>query len=211
MVDRYAEAKIFNLRNNPLDTIINDNFFVEINGLQINGGPIKIEGCSNRLATPLNITTCAINDSCDFYFPYIQAQAGNVTIPENRLIEGTIVVTTGMNGCALEVRYRNDCYTFYHDANGIRMPNLSVGEVRVCRITSDDYWDDNYQILNLPNIQAYPIVQFVCVFRHSFWHVGAFGLYLVGNDFQSKTIVDTFCPKHGKYRGYFNENISEII
>lgn len=217
MPDVLAENLIFQLRNNPANAIVTNNYFLETVNLPHNilgiGGMFNITGRSENINnTPmvyLDATESNVGSSI-YYFPYIQQNAGNVSIPDFNIPEGTIAATGGMNGCALEVRYYNKAYYFYHDANGVNMPPMRDGEVQLCRITSPDYWNNNAAVLAVQS-QSTPIVQFICIYRHGCWHIGAFGLCLRGNDFQRKTIVSTFVPKRGNYRGYFNHQGGNII
>ena len=217
MPDVLAENLIFQLRNEPANAIIANNYFLETVDLPhdriINDGVFNITGRLARVNDfPIVHLDATVNDigSPIYYFPYIRQKAGNVSIPNINIPEGTIVATGGMNGCALEVRYYNDAYYFYHDANGVNMPLMKDGEVQLCRITSTDYWNEDAAMLAVQN-QSTPIVQFVCIYRHKRWHIGAFGLCIRGNDFQRKTIVGTFMPNRGNYRGCFNHEEGNVI
>ena len=70
-----------------------------------------------------------------------------------------------------------------------------------------NYWNNNIAGQSTFYI---PTIQFVCVYKAGFWHVGASGIYYTGNDFASKEIKGVFVPEGGKYRGYFNDTIHLI-
>lgn len=60
------------------------------------------------------------DNGTDWYYPYIQEGLNIINyarIPVGQP-PGTLVLTTGMNGCALQVNKENDEYIFIHDANG---------------------------------------------------------------------------------------------
>lgn len=77
----------------------------------------------------------------DWLFPYINTSDGGVgvcVVPAGQ-VDGTLVVTGGMNGCSLQVNKSGDDFYFYHDNNGRSMKGkLTPGEV-VCRVDYKDY------------------------------------------------------------------------
>ncbi len=79
--------------------------------------------------------------SGDYLFPYINSDQGGVgvcVVPAGRA-NGTLVVTGGMNGCALEVNKSGSDFYFYHDNNSTSLKGkLTPGEV-VCRVNYKDY------------------------------------------------------------------------
>jgi len=60
-----------------------------------------------------------------FFIPYSHGEARYCDIPRGRP-NGTLVVTTPMNGCALEVHRRTTGNRFYHDADGNSMPAVDA-------------------------------------------------------------------------------------
>lgn len=77
----------------------------------------------------------------DWFYPYINGPDGGVgvcVVPIGQP-EGTLVVTGGMNGCALQVNRSGNNFYFYHDLNGRSLQGkLTPGEV-VCRVEYKDY------------------------------------------------------------------------
>lgn len=131
----------------------------------------------------------------DFYFPYVWQCAGNVCVANPE--EEAVVVTSPMNGCAVEVRYWHNQYIFYHDTNGKCMGKANPAGTLVCRIEAKAYWDERYGEC-APD--ALPVVQFIFVFKDQRWHVGAFGMQIDRNN----DVCKTFVPVGGKYRGTFS-------
>jgi hypothetical protein len=125
-------------------------------------------------------------------------------------MRGAIAITTGMNGCALEVVFKNGNYVFYHDRNASSMGSVAVpGGVGTicCRIGPDSYWDATWanQVFSQQQVPQY---QFVCVFVGNFWHVGCFRV--ASNN--AGTVVHSGGPGLGpnigsSYVGYFNQSI----
>lgn len=190
------------LRNNPRQTAKNNIFYVNTINMAVAqvGGSVRITPEIKNGITVLNISSNISPNGTDYYFPYIRG-AGEVTVvpPPNNNLEGTIVVTGGMNGCALEATVRNNQFVFYHDQNGSAMARVRNAGRTVCSITANSYWPEGMQFQS----HQYPIVQFVCIYRNSFWHVVCFGLLTNGGH----NVNGGFEPKGGRYRGYFNDNI----
>ena len=193
------------LRTNPQTVLSSEHFFVDTRNLVQTplGCTVQI---NEQLKNGVVYGDSANNHSTDFYFPYVQGNAGYVGI-QTPVQDGTVVVTGGMNGCALEVCYLNDNYYFYHDANGSNMHKQRNVGTQVCRIEAGNYWNNNIAGQSTFYI---PTIQFVCVYKAGFWHVGASGIYYTGNDFASKEIKGVFVAEGGKYRGYFNDTIHLI-
>ena len=193
------------LRTNPQTVLSSEHFFVDTRNLVQTplGCTVQI---NEQLKNGVFYWDIANHQSTDFYFPYVQGNAGYVGI-QTPIQDGTVVVTGGMNGCALEVCYLNDNYYFYHDANGSNMHKQRNVGTQVCRIEAGNYWNNNIAGQSTFYI---PTIQFVCVYKAGFWHVGASGIYYTGNDFASKEIKGVFVPEGGKYRGYFNDTIHLI-
>lgn len=188
---------LMRLRTNPTQDALYKAFYVDVSGMagaQI-GGPVRISHEEQHGITVLKITP----GGSDYYFPYVRG-VGQVTVgPVGRIPEGTIVVTGGMNGCALEVTVRNNQFVFYHDQNGVSMRGVWNAGRTVCRITEAAYWPTHFVMAQT----RYPIVQFICVYRYGFWHVLGYGIYTNGGNVP----VAGFPPRDGIYRGYFNDNI----
>ena len=101
-----------------------------------------------------------------------------------------------MDGCALEVCQKGEEYWFYHDSDGNSMHKVHDPGRRLCRITSEEYWDDAFDNMR---IDVIPYVQFICVYQRPFWHVGSFGIKL-GNH---SAIEGVFTANTGNYVGCF--------
>lgn len=75
------------------------------------------------------------NGAGDYFFPYRADRALHCDVPKG-LPDGTLVVTFGMNGCALEVHGGLRHNRFYHDADG----KVLQGEREAkCRVTREMY------------------------------------------------------------------------
>lgn len=184
------------LRNNPKKTIESSFIFLDSAITGNDGCRVEISESYKDNVNVLSITPS--ENSKDYFFPYIQANAGHVSVqPE----DGTIVLTPPMNGCALEVRYFHNNYIFYHDANGKNMDKVECKGVLCCRIEAKDYWDDSYA--KYPEI-ALPAVQFVCVYYGQKWYVGAFGIQYKPTGNGKHEACDVFIPINGRYRGCFS-------
>jgi hypothetical protein len=79
--------------------------------------------------------------SGDFFFPYVGPDKGGVgvcIVPMGQR-DGVMVVTGGMNGCALQVNWSDNSFYFYHDTDGKNLRNkLTPGEV-ICSVNYDQY------------------------------------------------------------------------
>ena len=143
----------------------------------------------------------------DYYFPYGPVPAGVIVpaAPGN----GTIAITTGMNGCALEVVVKNGDYVFYHDTNGNRMGQVRVAGgvgTLVCRIDDSNYWDNTWAS-HIVQQGLIPQYQFVCVFRGNYWHVCCFR-FATTRGLAPQIMRDgPGLGINGAYIGYFNQNV----
>ncbi|MEM9460887.1 MAG: hypothetical protein AAGF11_42380 [Myxococcota bacterium] len=100
----------------------------------------KIGDGSYALTTTPTVNHGPINH---YYFPYRSEGEGGVgecSVPRGSA-NGTVVVTGGMNGCALQVNRGNDNQLrFYHDANGRSLRRRSdIGGAVLCRIPYGTY------------------------------------------------------------------------
>ncbi|WP_141113187.1 hypothetical protein [Chromobacterium haemolyticum] len=80
----------------------------------------------------------------DYYFPYIPKSVGKCTAPSGAP-KGTIVMTGGMNGCALQVDRNGNDYIFMHDANGA---HATTNNNTICRVTEKDYYGPGRTFVN---------------------------------------------------------------
>jgi hypothetical protein len=83
----------------------------------------------------------------DYFYPYVNGNpgVGECTVPVGRAANGAMVVTGGMNGCALQVNRVGNNFVFYHDNNGnslAQMMPAAQGQV-ACRVTFNDYAGGN--------------------------------------------------------------------
>lgn len=197
------------LRISPQDAIYRGNFYMDLSGCgcygtQV-GSAIKITEESDRDYVYCRCT--CIGNGTDYYFPFVKGRAANVTVQATSLAEGAIVTTVGMNGCALEVRYSQGSYIFYHDSDGNSMSDTTAQGHQVCRITANDYWDDvAYKEYMDMYFGQWIACQFICVYSKGIWHVGCFGFSFDGSNKIQKIIA----PRNGKYRGFFNDTTSVI-
>jgi hypothetical protein len=102
-------------------------------------GGVCLLGCESAGGNIYKLT--ANQGQGDWLFPYINTAGGGVgvcVVPAGQ-VDGTIVVTGGMNGCSLQVNKSGNDFYFYHDNNGNSMKGkLTPGEV-VCRVDYKDY------------------------------------------------------------------------
>lgn len=102
------------------------------------GGPCAI-ACDPANGAVYKLT--AKQGHGDYFFPYVHVTSGGVgvcIVPAGQP-NGTMVMTGGMNGCALQVNRSGTDFYFYHDANGQSMVGkLTPGEV-VCRVEYKSY------------------------------------------------------------------------
>lgn len=195
------------LRVNPIATITNHDIYVDVKLMGTRpGGPIIITENDYTIYSYFMIQSA--QNGTDYYYPFIPRNVGDIR--NVNPIDGTVVVTAGMNGCALEVRHSNNGYHFYHDADGKYMSTVCNPGTRVCRIEASAYWDDRFMISYKAMQFAQPAICFICVYKNGLWHVGAFGFRFKFNPNGEDTINSCFVPKNGKYRGYFNDTICLI-
>jgi hypothetical protein len=102
------------------------------------GGPCAIS-CKSANGAVYQLT--AKQGQGDYFFPYVHVTSGGVgvcIVPVGQA-EGTMVVTGGMNGCALQVNRSGTDFYFYHDANGTSMMGKLTPGTVVCRVNYDSY------------------------------------------------------------------------
>lgn len=143
----------------------------------------------------------------DFYFPYGPVPQG-VTAPAAPG-NGAIAITTGMNGCALEVVVKNGNYVFYHDTNGKRMGLVHVAGgvgTTVCRVEAASYWDNAWanHVFQQGRIPQY---QFLCVFHGNYWHVACFRFATTPGLAPQVVHGGPRLVLNGSYIGYFNQTV----
>lgn len=198
------------LRRDPEYILRNQYFFLDYNirHYGIEGGTVLLSPNDDSIPnlTRINIVPLTPSlDGDDLFFPYVNQGAGFVVA--NRLFEGMIVITSQMNGCALDVRYKEGKYVFYHDANGRNMPSNPSPGRQLCRIEDNYYWGD--ELTDVTRGCTMGVVQFVCVYSRGFWHVGAFGFAITQKDRSTHivNIVKKVPLKHGNtYIGCFNDS-----
>lgn len=99
------------------------------------------------------ITPSHLNDSVfrlraepgvgDYFFPYTTGslsatRTGRCEVPFG-LPNGTIVLTSGMNGCSLQVNKHDGYFMFYHDKNGNQLQHEPYTGAPVCRVDWRSY------------------------------------------------------------------------
>ena len=133
---------------------------------------------------PVLFKVRAFSNPCgdDCYFPYVDG-VGRVDVPEYKLVCRPIVITDGMNGCALEVRqFEDGSFRFYHDKNCLHADEIAKdGGKRICRIEADGYMSADYtreldrKAAKVKELQ-FPAVFFMCVYAEGCWHLLASGV-----------------------------------
>lgn len=143
----------------------------------------------------------------DFYFPYLNGRNGfgHVIVPEVNLVNGSIAITDGMNGCALEIfaNKKERTYLFYHNQDGGNPINPGMdGYVRICRITSRAYLpNDIHRWMTEKGVNPFrcsPSIQFLCVYNtylpnNPRWTIIACGVF-----FYQDKILGKFVPVNSK-------------
>jgi len=221
------------LRDDPFSEIQKSYFFFPMDGLPTLDPDHMTQGIRGRLSEKsyrslrdryysvfkLQFTQEA--NGTDYYFPYTfgtDGGFGSVAIPYDEVQNGTIAITGGMNGCALEVRADNERrqYVFYHDTNGNNHNAIErIGGELICRIDADAYYgreviDEADRLHN--RYPYYPInwvVLFICVYHKSYWMVVASGVYHYGNDVQGVFIPTDHTepvPRQKSFYGIFNND-----
>jgi len=135
-----SHSVMANLRTNPDATLLNHGFLVESSvytTVTIGGGCTPV--CSHLSG---QVYKLAVGKGAgDWFYPYINATQGGVgvcIVPVGQA-EGTLALTGGMNGCALQVNKSGNDFYFYHDSNGESLKGkLTPGDV-VCRVAYRDY------------------------------------------------------------------------
>lgn len=168
---------------------------------EVKGQPIgtSVLITEERTSMAVLLSASATSLGRDYFFPYKGSTAGKVSVPHPS--DGTIAITIGMTGCALEIRKTENDYVFYHDADGNALSRLHEVGKTIYRIESADYWTDEMEEIAKENPCA---VQFMCVYASGKWHIGCFGFELSreNNDRGHKTILQCLTPKSGrKYLG----------
>lgn len=207
------------LKADPQIAINNNHYYLEPSVYSSELG-VNFLLTSNGNIHRLSMLQAYTNYCEGYYFPYKSiglGEIGHISLPAGRIFDGAIAITSGMNGCALEVRYEKKeskemgivsegIYHFYHDANGRQEKLMEKNATTVCRISNDTYWPPQKQInaLMIKYKGSIPTVQFICIYRHGYWHVVCCGFFLGLRNGTSSEIVATFDPLGGKYRGRFN-------
>ena len=125
--------------------IVKDEFFSS----SFRGGACHLK-CTKVGDDAYELSTMPLGDHGPihhYYFPYRSEGEGGVgecSVPIGAP-NGTIVVTGGMNGCALQVNRGTDNQLhFYHDANGKSLQKRQdVGGTVLCRVPYETYSPDD--------------------------------------------------------------------
>ena len=164
---------LHDLRQDPAQILSTEAFFVKPFVLDYNIPLGFSVTCEEKIVNTVNYLSIKNNiNGRDFYFPWKHNYAAYVGVSNPR--DGCIVMTAGMNGCALEVRYSDGRYYFYHDDGGRSMNTANNQFQTICRITENSYL--NIRALEQGvKIHANTIYQFICVYLNYSWHVGCMG------------------------------------
>jgi hypothetical protein len=136
------------LKLNPTSAFGQYGFVVNIPYAMLGGSCSISSKVAKGNVHHLNVS---IGGGPDYFFPYVSAGTlglvngvGCCDVPQNAPV-GTLVVTGGMNGCALQVSSISGNYRFFHDANGTSLAGSAIDPGNhVCRV---DY--KSYDTLNL--------------------------------------------------------------
>jgi len=145
---RDGPLKLSKLRMDPTSAVADYGFVVagsDSYDHTIEGGPCTIE--CKYLGNNIYKLTPSGRSGSDYYFPYVSQNlnggVGQCRVPAGAA-DGTIVLTGAMNGCSLDVRRSGPDWLFRHDANGLAMASLPLGDPRrsgdaKCRIDVGHY------------------------------------------------------------------------
>ena len=198
------------LRANPENAIINNDFFVDVRGFPTTpeghqrcelGGAVTLQESQQGGVTRLTLRP----GGTDFFFPWVNRGVGEVTVPINQP-DGTIIVTGGMNGCALQVNKNSSNLIFYHDADSRYLGDLKQPEGdRVCRLEPDLYMKVPYGeniALKMGDGAAF-LYQMLCVRHTGKWKIVYSGIIIrPGIDMP---ISRAFQPGVSKFLASFEE------
>ncbi len=211
------------LRDDPEAAIQRYDYMVDAQGFPLEatdnahheiGGRVRLIGTMENGVT--RITQNPQGGVEAFYFPWVNRGVGEVKVPLG-MPDGTLVVTGGMNGCAIEVRKQDDQLIFYHDGD-----NQSLGEgkvvqpigVRLCRIEPDQYMSENNGEKEVRkdwerNIQGTSyLYQMLCVRHDKRWILVYSGI-IVGPGI-STPIIRSFNPGESKVLAKFDEQAGDV-
>lgn len=137
-----GEAVLALLRKNPSDACRKYSFKVQLpQDPQTVGGRCTVR-CEPLGKEVYKLIVTSVENGGDWYFPYVNTGGGvgECAVPIGQT-PGTLALTGGMNGCALQVNRDAQNFYFYHDLNGTTLAQRSLappGE-RVCRVDSSRY------------------------------------------------------------------------
>lgn len=109
--------------------------------------------------TIYNILVSKNENSRDYFFPYVttgqgRPPVGMVNVPIG-LPQGTIVMTGGLNGCALQVNQNNGYLLFCHDLDGKYIPSAFSPQGQILsRVTFRDYGINDILLRNTIDIEV---------------------------------------------------------
>ena len=145
-------VRLSKLRSDP-KAVINDYAFVVAGSAaydgRTDGGPCTIS-CA-PIGNNIYRLTPSQGSGPDFYFPYVSENlnggVGQCRVPADAP-DGTIVLTSAMNGCSLDIRRSGADLVFRHIANGMPVPDLPLKDPQLrCRIDARLYmiprWEQN--------------------------------------------------------------------
>lgn len=199
------------LRANPEAAIVNNDFFLDVRGATTTEDP-EHERC--RIGGKVSITESDKNGitrltlapgGTDYYFPWVNRGVGEVTIPINQP-DGTVVVTGGMNGCALQVNRDGASLIFYHDGDSKYLGRLKQPKGNeLCRIEPDLYMKVPYGETLAKQIgggAAY-LYQMIFVRHAGKWKVMYSGI-IIGPGLEMP-VIRSFTPGVSKFLASFDE------
>jgi hypothetical protein len=174
------------------------------NGKETKGGPCQLSAETSATVTKVKVRA---EPGRDYYFPWQPSGVGSVEVPTNAP-DGTIVVTGGMNGCAMEVVQRDGTtLVFYHDADGCALrssvPPVSGETLYRCDYRNYASNQVGYKTSDALKMTKSFLYQFVFVKSRAEWKVFVCGILLSGS--QSHDVTGTFNDHPNKLIGSFTK------
>jgi hypothetical protein len=158
------------LRSDPGETTKKYRFVVESDVYRsgATGGPCTI-ACDHLNDNIYRLRVTGITGG-DFYYPYVTSgdSVGRCRVPVGQA-DGTMVLTGGMNGCAIQVnRLDSNEFEFCHDKNSCSIGKLGAALPgrSVCSIGVSDYMGDTGGAFQMQETGKLSNSVFVTLFEH---------------------------------------------
>lgn len=177
-----GDTKLALLRTNPESTLLQYVFLVDIaKGVILNSGNCSVK-CV-KVKDKIYKLILTNNSGSDWYFPFVTNGLGGVgscevPIPQNN---GALAISTGMNGCALQVNKNDGKFIFFHDSDGTSLGKITVQGECVCRVEYRDYAGPFYSGEKFLKEKKFGDGYFsyypICVHHENKWKVFYSGVY----------------------------------